>query len=79
MLEIFKENGVYSLTRVIVALNYVLFIIGTAYLILTGTTWGNYEVFCVVTATGGAATQIANKFLNSKYNSEIGKPIKGLN
>ena len=76
MMEIFKENGVLSLTRVIVALNYVLFIIGTAYLILTGTTWGNYEVFCVVTATGGAATQIANKFLNSKYNSPLGGPLK---
>lgn len=78
MMEIFKENGVYSLTRFIVALNYLLFIIGTAYLIVSGQTWGNYDTFCVVTATGGAATQIANKFLNSKYNSEPGKPTKGL-
>ena len=78
MLEIFKENGVYSLTRVIVALNYVLFIVGTAYLIITGQTWGNYDTFCVVTATGGSATQLVNKFINSKYNTEIGKPLKGM-
>lgn len=78
MLEIFKENGVVSLTRIIVALNYVLFVLGTVYLIITDQTWGNYDTFAVITATGASATQLVNKFINSKYNSEIGKPLKGM-
>ena len=43
-------------------------------------TWGNYETFATMTGGGSAATQIANKLINSKYNTasgEVGKQIGG--
>lgn len=78
--EMFKEGGVYSYTRLLSFVGFLVFIIGSAYLIYRGMTWGNYEVFATFTGGGGAATQIANKFINSKYNSapgEVGKKIGG--
>lgn len=79
-MEILKENGIYSLTRILAVINYLLFVVGTLYLIYTGKTWGNYEVFCVMTAGGGAVTQLSNKWINSKYNTpqgEVGKNLRG--
>lgn len=75
-MEILKENGVYSLTRILAVINYIVFLAGTAYLIVTGKTWGNYEVFAIMTAGGGAVTQLSNKLINSKYNSPLGEACK---
>ena len=50
----------------------------SCYLIYKGQTWGNYETFATMTGGGSAATQIANKLINSKFNSspgEVGKKI----
>ena len=44
----------------------------------TAVSWGNYETFATMTGGGSAATQIANKLINSKYNTpdkEAGKPL----
>nr|DAK02382.1 MAG TPA: hypothetical protein [Caudoviricetes sp.] len=76
--EILKEGGVYSLTRILSVIGFVAFLIGSCYLIYKGQTWGNYETFATMTGGGSAATQIANKLINSKYNSspgDIGKRI----
>lgn len=35
-------------------------------------TWGNYETFATITGGGGAATQVANKLINSKFNTPLG-------
>lgn len=76
--EMLKEGGVYSLTRILSVIGFVAFLIGSCYLIYKGQTWGNYETFATMTGGGSAATQIANKLINSKYNSapgDIGKKI----
>ena len=76
ILNIFKEGNEYSLTRLIALTNYIFFAIITIYLVLTGKTWGNYEVFAGITGGGGVLTQLVNKWINSKFNTsqgEVGK------
>lgn len=70
--DLLKENGEYSLTRIIAAVSFASFLIGSFYLIYKGVTWGNYSTFATFTGGGGAATQVANKFINSKFNSMPG-------
>lgn len=76
--EMLKEGGVYSLTRILAVVGFAAFLIGSCYLIYKGQTWGNYETFATMTGGGSAATQIANKLINSKFNSapgDVGKKI----
>ena len=77
MLNMLKEGGEYSLTRCLTVIGYFSFLVLSFYLALTGKTWGNYDGFA--TAAGGAfLSQIANKFINSKYNTvqgELGKKL----
>jgi len=68
------ENGNLSLTRSLAAAGFLAFLAGSFYLMWRGTSWGNYETFANLTGGGGLATQVANKFLNSKYNSPTGEP-----
>lgn len=75
LLEILKEDGVYSLTRILSFVGYLVFIIVSLYLAFTGKVWGNYGEFAFATG-GSAVAQIANKFINSKYNTPPGKPGK---
>lgn len=79
MLDFLKEKGEYSLTRILAVVGFLSFLIGSIYLIYKGQTWGNYETFATWTGGGGAATQVANKFINSRYNTQLGeagKPTK---
>lgn len=77
LLEMFKEGGVYSLTRVLPTIGYTVFIVVSIVLAVMGRTWGNYGEFAM--ATGGAIiVQLGNKFINSRYNTpngEIGKKL----
>lgn len=66
------EGGALSLTRVLVVAGWLAFLAVSLYLVWHGASWQNYETFASLTAGGGAATQIANKFINSKYNSALG-------
>lgn len=76
-MDILKEDGVYSLTRVLLAMGYMVFLFVSVYMILTGKTWEHYTEF--TTATGSAAmVQLGNKFINSKYNTPQGAAGKGL-
>ena len=68
------ENGNLSLTRSLAIAGFLVFCIGSFYLMWRGLTWGNYETFATTAGGGGLATQVANKFLNSKYNSPGGEP-----
>lgn len=75
---VLKEGNEYSLTRLMAVISFTVFLLGSLYLLIKGTTWGNYETFATFTGGGGAVTQIANKFINGKYNTpanEAGKPI----
>ena len=76
--KLLYESGELSLTRSLAVAGFLAFLVGSFVLIVKNQTWGNYETFATMTGGGGMATQIANKFINSKYNSEEGKPpLKG--
>lgn len=73
-----QENGQYSLTRVISAVLLLAFLVASFYLILKGQTWGNYSDFAVFCGGGGTVSQVANKYINSRFNTpqgDIGKPV----
>ena len=72
-MNILKEGGQYSLTRILATIGFIAFLVGSFYLIYSGKTWGNYETFATLTGGGGAATQIANKLINSKFNTKPGE------
>ena len=77
-MNILKENGVYSLTRILAAAGFAAFIVVSFYLAYTGKAFQYYDTFASLTGGGGAATQIANKLINSKFNTsqgEAGKPM----
>ena len=77
MKNLLKENGQLSLTRVLACLSFMTFIVGTAYLMAKQVSWPHYDTFSAATI-GGTATQVINKFINSKFNSDTGKfPDKG--
>lgn len=66
------ENGELSLTRVIALSGFVLFALGSLYLLINNIDWSGYSTFAGYTGGGGAALQFGNKFINSKYNSAPG-------
>ena len=77
-MDLLKENNMYSFTRISAAAGFAAFIAVSIYLVYKGQTWGNYETFATMTGGGSAATQIANKLINSKFNTtqgEAGKPL----
>ncbi len=65
------ENGEVSLTRMIALMGYILFAGVSIYLIATHTNWDNYATFASYTG-GGAAVQLVNKAINSKWNTKPG-------
>lgn len=69
---LFFENDELSYTRVIFAIFVIAFLGVSIYLVLTHTYWQNYDTFASLTGGGGGATQLVNKFINSKYNSMPG-------
>lgn len=66
------EDGSLSLTRTLAILGWVAFLFVSAYLVIDHTSWSNYDTFASLTGGGGAATQVANKLINSKYNTARG-------
>nr|DAU27185.1 MAG TPA: protein of unknown function (DUF4500) [Caudoviricetes sp.] len=66
------ENNELSLTRVIAVIGWLAFLAVSAYLVYTHQKWDNYDTFASLTGGGGAATQVVNKLINSKYNSAPG-------
>lgn len=70
--QLFYEDDAFSLTRLIAFLGYLIFIIGSLYLLINNIDWGGYPVFATYTGAVGAAVQTTNKFINSKYNSPSG-------
>lgn len=84
MLDFLKEYDQQSLTRLVTVVLLIFFMIVTVYLIYARFNWYNYDIFCLVTVGGGAGTQLVNKFINSKYNTQIdgskpGKPLTPTN
>ena len=69
---LFFENDELSYTRVISAIFVIAFLGVSIYLVLTHTYWQNYDTFASLSGGGGGATQLVNKFINSKYNSMPG-------
>ena len=71
--DLLYENGQISLTRLLAVSSFLLFALVSIYLMATGQTWQHYETFAGLTAGGGLLTQVANKVVNSKLNSEQGQ------
>jgi len=61
------EPGGPSLTRSLSVIFAVAFLIGSFYLLIRGQGWEHYETFAAITGGGGIGGQVANKFLNNKY------------
>lgn len=73
--EMLKEDGVYSLTRVLPTIGYLVFILVSVILAVLGKDWRNYGEFAM--ATGGAIiVQLGNKWINSRYNTPASFPGK---
>lgn len=70
--QLFFEDNMLSLTRVMAFFSYLVFVIGSFYLLYNNIDWGGYAVFATYTGAVGAAIQTTNKFINSKYNSPSG-------
>ncbi len=70
--NLLKENNEYSLTRVASVILILAFLLGSFYLMIKGTTWGNYDAFATFCGGGGAASQVVNKFINSRFNTPAG-------
>lgn len=62
---IWGANGP-SLTSTMAVAAFLLFVAVTLFLVLTGQTWGNYEVFASVTCGGGLLAQVSGKYINTK-------------
>ncbi|VBB07280.1 Hypothetical protein LUCI_2524 [Lucifera butyrica] len=85
---ILYEQNEPSLTRVIIALAFMLFILGTivdVILIIYGIHWLDYPTFASITGGGSIAGKVGDKlvytFTAQKYGSPAGKmpEIKGKN
>lgn len=77
-----KEADQQSLSRYIAFALILLFIAVSIYLVAHKFTWGNYDTFALATVLGGTGTQMTNKFINSKYNTQsgtVGKPMNNAN
>ncbi len=66
---ILYESGESSLTRLIAITSWAAFLGVSFYLSARGIAWQHYESFAMLTAGGGALTQLTNKFLNKKYDT----------
>ena len=66
------ENGGLSLTRTISVLFVLLLLALQFTLVFFDARWDHYETLATMAAGGGPMTQVANKLINSKYNSGIG-------
>lgn len=69
---LFYENEELSYTRLLSAIFVLAFLGVSFYLVLAHQYWQNYDTFASLTGGGGGATQLVNKFINSKYNSVQG-------
>lgn len=67
------ENGNPSLTRFLAVWLVLFWCALTAWLAANQIDWGGYAI-ATTTGLGGVATQVINKFVNSKYNSPAGSP-----
>lgn len=77
VLEMLKEDGVFSLTRVLPAAGYLCFLVVSILMIATDRTWPHYGEFCA--ATGSAVmVQLGNKYINSRYNTPQGAAGKAV-
>lgn len=65
---IWGPDGNPSLTSSMALVAFLLFILVTSYLVLTGKTWAHYEVFAGFTCGGGLLTQVGGKYINNKSN-----------
>ena len=72
LVELFYENNKPSMTLLLAFMGYLVFTIGSLYLLVKNIDWAGYTIFASYTGGGAAALQFGNKFINSRYNSIAG-------
>ena len=70
--ELFYENNKLSMTLLLAFMGYLVFVVGSLYLLVKNIDWAGYTIFASYTGGGAAALQFGNKFINSRYNSIVG-------
>ena len=55
-----------SLTSTMALTAFTVFLLVSAYLVLTGRTWAHYDIFAGVACGGGLFTQLGGKYINNK-------------
>lgn len=68
------ENGNPSLTRLMAVWGLLLFTGVTLWVVAVRYDWRDYAAFGGLTVGGGLATIVANKGINSKWNTPPGSP-----
>ena len=67
------ENNKLSLTNFIIFVSFAAFIFVSIYLLIMQIQFEYYSEFSTLTAGGGMATKLGNKFINSNFNSPRGE------
>lgn len=67
------EKDKLSLTNFMIFVSFMSFIFVSLYLMIMQIQFIYYSEFSALTAGGGMATKLGNKFVNSKFNSPAGE------
>ena len=70
--SIMYEDGSPSLTRTIAVAGFLIFAVVSIYLVIYNIDWSLYPTFASITGGAGMGTQVANKVINSCYNTPRG-------
>jgi len=71
------EGDSPCIPHILALVGYVAFLVGSGWLLYHSAQWIHYETFAGLTAGGGTASVVTNKFINSKYNSAQGQMPNG--
>jgi hypothetical protein len=72
LMGLLYEGDMPSLTRVLTAAAFILFVCVSLYLMINGIAWSHYDTFAYITGAGGIGGKLFDNFLNSKFNSPLG-------
>ena len=71
--DLMYENGKLSPGKFYPGLAFLFYLAVSSCMAVRGQHWDHYETFSTVAGAGALAYLLGNKFINSKYNSEVGK------
>lgn len=66
-------DGKASLVNTMTAIGFILFVVVTLYLVLSGNSWDGYAVFAGLTCGGSLIGKVGDKYMNNVCVPKIGK------